>query len=167
MRAWVFELVLCVFLMVCVCNQADKSDRVGQSDARASIAALRRPPQSSVVFAWSRARRSGRGASVVRARESVRGRGERFSRPHRRVVRARATSRARGEVARRGRAKANLARAAQPNRARTRDLGGGVRDERAVRRRERGGDARGKTVASIARANVIEASVEASVEAFE
>jgi|TARA_B100000683_G_scaffold34624_2_gene30312 hypothetical protein len=36
-----------------------------------------------------------------------------------------------------------------------------------VRRRERGGDARGKTVASIARANVIEASVEASVEAFE
>ena len=119
------------------------------------------------MFAWSRARRPGRGASVVRARESVRGRGERFSRPHRRVVRARATSRARGEVARRGRAKANLARAAQPNRARTRDLGGGVRDERAVRRRERGGDARGKTVASIARANVVEASVEASVEAFE
>ena len=121
------------------------------SRTRASIAALRRLPQSSVVFAWSRARRPGRGASVVRARESVRGRGERFSRPHRRVVRARATSRARGEVARRGRAKANLARAAQPNRARTRDLGGGVRDERAVRRRERGGDARGKTVASIAR----------------
>jgi hypothetical protein len=73
----------------------------------------------------------------------------------------------RGEASRRGGAKANLARAGRATRARTRDLGGGVRDGRAVRGRESGGGARGETVASIERANVVEASVEASVEAFE
>ena len=74
-RAWVFELVLCVFLMVCVCNQADKSDRVGQSDARVD----RRPASSAAVV----------GRVRVESREALGTRRERRSR-------ARVGARARG-----------------------------------------------------------------------
>jgi len=85
-----------------------------------------------------------------RARVGARARGTFFATASSRRSRASDVAGARRGCEKGAREGQSRARGAA-DRARTRDLGGGVRDERAVRRRERGGDARGKTVASIAR----------------
>ena len=165
-RALVFELVLWVFRMVCRYHRADKSGRVGQSDARVD----RRPASSAAVVGRvrveSREAPGTRRERRSRARVGARARGTFFATASSRRSRASDVAGARRGCEKGAREGQSRARGAAESCANERSRRRSSRRASGEKARTRGG-ARGKTVASIARANVVEASVEASVEAFE